>query len=101
MSCLQSNEIIDVQNVPPRHRVKEPVTGSRGHSVSFFDKHDLIPLVELLVPAPHEFLFCWDVGPELSKRRPALSDIGLAFRNVNVTHFFTTLSTRSRARRMV
>jgi hypothetical protein len=81
--------------------VKEPETGSRGHPVSFFDKHDLIPLAELLVPAPHEFFFRLDVRPELSKRRPALSDIGLAFRNVNVTHFFTTLSVRNRARRMV
>jgi hypothetical protein len=56
MRSLQSYEIIDVENMPPGHRVKKSVS-SRGHNfVSIFDIYDLVAFLHLLAPALHELI---------------------------------------------
>jgi hypothetical protein len=87
MRSLQSHEIVNVENMPPGHRVKKSVT-SRGHNlVSIFDIRDLIALLHLLVPALHELILRLETGAQFMKRPPALSDIGFSSCNVNVTDF--------------
>jgi hypothetical protein len=87
MRSLQSDQIIQIENVPPSQRAQKSITSRRYHFVPLFDKHDAITFLHLPAPPTHKFLLRPEMRPQLPKCWPAPSDVGLTPGHLNVTHF--------------
>jgi hypothetical protein len=78
------NQVIDVEDVTPRHRVKETIAGSRNDSIAFNDVDDAVSLTALGAPAFDELLRRSKMGPELFERRPTLADVVFVLGDLNL-----------------
>jgi hypothetical protein len=71
---VQRNQVIEIQNLAPGHRIHASETSRRYNDTIGFNKHYLVSVLALEFPASNELELC-QMRPQFRKDRPATADV--------------------------